>query len=118
MPGACARMSLIEEGSPKQVRMANLAIVGSHSVNGVAAVHSELVKTELVPDFYALWPEKIQQQDQRRDAAALAAGGQPRPGRPDHRRPSATAGRPTWTGCAAWSACAGRRGVPGAISAR
>jgi starch phosphorylase len=53
------RMSLIEEGSNKQVRMANLAIVGSHSVNGVAAVHSQLVKTELVPDFFALWPEKF-----------------------------------------------------------
>jgi glycogen phosphorylase len=54
-----ARMSLIEEGDPKQVRMAHLAIAGSHSVNGVAAMHSELVKHELVPDFYALWPERF-----------------------------------------------------------
>ncbi len=54
-----ARMSLIEEGGQKQVRMAHLSIVGSHSVNGVAAVHSELVKTRLVPDFYELWPEKF-----------------------------------------------------------
>src|SRR5262245_16254485 len=53
-----ARMSMIEEGSEKQVRMAHLAIAGSHSVNGVAAVHSELVKTELVPDFQTLWPQK------------------------------------------------------------
>jgi starch phosphorylase len=53
------RMSLIDEGETKQVRMANLAITGSHSINGVAAVHSELVKTELVPDFYALWPERF-----------------------------------------------------------
>src|SRR5262249_1274980 len=52
-------MSLIEESEPRQVRMAHLAIVGSHSVNGVAAVHSELVKTRLVPDFYALTPEKF-----------------------------------------------------------
>jgi glycogen phosphorylase len=61
-PGDTARlrrMSIIEEGEPKQVRMAHLAIVGSHSVNGVAALHSELVKTDLVPDFYALWPEKL-----------------------------------------------------------
>ncbi len=53
------RMSLIEEGDSKQVRMANLAIVGSHSVNGVSAVHSRLVETELVPDFQALWPERF-----------------------------------------------------------
>jgi glycogen phosphorylase len=53
------RMSLIEEGEQKQVRMAHLAIVGSHSVNGVAALHTELVKTSLVPDFYQLWPERF-----------------------------------------------------------
>jgi starch phosphorylase len=53
------RMSIIEEGDPKQIRMAYLSIVGSHSVNGVAALHSELVKTSLVPDFYELWPEKF-----------------------------------------------------------
>ena len=53
------RMSIIEECEPKQARMAHLAIVGSHAVNGVAAMHSELVKTALVPDFYALWPEKF-----------------------------------------------------------
>jgi starch phosphorylase len=53
------RTSLIEEGDGKQVRMAHLAIVGGHSVNGVAAVHSELVKSELVPDFYALFPERF-----------------------------------------------------------
>ena len=39
--------------------MANLAIVGSHSINGVAALHSQLIKTRLVPDFYALWPERF-----------------------------------------------------------
>src|SRR5690606_20338816 len=50
------RMSLIEESAPKQVRMAHLAIVGSHSINGVSAVHTHLVKTSLVPDFYQLWP--------------------------------------------------------------
>jgi starch phosphorylase len=53
------RMSIIEEANPKQVRMAHLAMVGSHSINGVAALHSELVKTQLVPDFYALWPKKF-----------------------------------------------------------
>jgi starch phosphorylase len=54
------RLSIIEEGGVKHARMANLAIVGSHAVNGVAAVHSELVRTELVPDFAELWPEKFQ----------------------------------------------------------
>ncbi len=54
-----ARMSIVEEGDVKQVRMANLAIIGSHSVNGVAQIHSELVKTKLVPDFYGLWPDKF-----------------------------------------------------------
>jgi starch phosphorylase len=61
-PGDLARlqrMSLIEEGDQKQVRMAHLAIVGSHSVNGVAALHTKLVETELVPDFYQLWPERF-----------------------------------------------------------
>lgn len=53
------RMSIIEDGERKQVRMGHLAIVGSHSVNGVAALHSELVKTTLVPDFYQLWPERF-----------------------------------------------------------
>ena len=53
------RMSLISETGGREVRMAHLAIVGSHSVNGVAALHSELVKTHLVPDFYDLWPERF-----------------------------------------------------------
>ena len=53
------RMSLVSEAGDREVRMANLAIVGSHSVNGVAALHSDLVKTQLVPDFYELWPERF-----------------------------------------------------------
>jgi glycogen phosphorylase len=57
--GAIARMSLIEEGPVRQVRMANLAVVGSHSVNGVAALHTELLKSDLFKDFDALWPERF-----------------------------------------------------------
>jgi glycogen phosphorylase len=54
-----SRMSLFEEGAEKQVRMAHLAIIGSHSVNGVSALHTDLIKTSLVPDFYARWPERF-----------------------------------------------------------
>jgi starch phosphorylase len=53
------KMSIIEEGYEKQVRMAHLAIVGSHSVNGVSALHSELLRSTLVPEFAQLWPEKF-----------------------------------------------------------
>ncbi len=54
-----ARMSLIDEHDQKYVRMAYLACVGSHTVNGVAELHSELLKKELFHDFYELWPDKF-----------------------------------------------------------
>ena len=54
-----ARMSIIEEGPVRAVRMAHLAIVGSHSTNGVSEMHSELVRTRLVPDFAALFPDRF-----------------------------------------------------------
>jgi len=54
------RVAIIEEGHEGgQVRMAHLAIVGSHSINGVSKLHSELIKTRLVPDFYQLWPRRF-----------------------------------------------------------
>jgi starch phosphorylase len=53
------RMSIIEEGNPKIVRMAYLAVVGSHSVNGVSELHSNLLKTELFRDFYEIFPQKF-----------------------------------------------------------
>jgi len=54
-----ARMSLIGEAGEKQVRMAHLATVGSHAVNGVAALHTDLLKASVLQDFYALWPERF-----------------------------------------------------------
>jgi starch phosphorylase len=52
-------MSLIDEGPVRRVRMANLAIVGSHSVNGVAALHSELLKNNLFRNFHEMYPNRI-----------------------------------------------------------
>jgi starch phosphorylase len=53
------RMSLIDEHGEKYVRMANLACVGSSAINGVAALHTELLKKTVLRDFYELWPEKF-----------------------------------------------------------
>ncbi len=57
--GKLSRLSVIDESGEKYVRMANLACVGSHAINGVAALHSELVKETILCDFYQLWPEKF-----------------------------------------------------------
>jgi starch phosphorylase len=57
--GRVARVSLVEEGAAKHIRMANLAIVGSHSTNGVAAIHSELLRTTTVKDLAELFPERF-----------------------------------------------------------
>ena len=55
--GRVQRVSLIGESAPKHVRMANLAIVGSHSTNGVAAIHTELLRTTMVKDLAEMFPE-------------------------------------------------------------
>jgi starch phosphorylase len=57
--GVASRLSLIDEGGEKYVRMANLACVGSHAINGVAALHTELLKQDVLRDFHQLWPEKF-----------------------------------------------------------
>jgi glycogen phosphorylase len=54
-----ARLSLIEENGERYVRMAHLACVGSHTINGVAALHSELLKQTILQDFYAFSPQKF-----------------------------------------------------------
>ena len=53
------RMSIIEEGQGQRVRMAYLAIVGGHAVNGVAALHTDILKADVFQDFYEMWPEKF-----------------------------------------------------------
>jgi starch phosphorylase len=54
-----ARVSLVEETPNRKVRMANLAIVGTHSTNGVAAIHSDLLRKKTVPDFAELFPDRF-----------------------------------------------------------
>ncbi len=57
--GFLARLSLIEENGERRVRMAHLSIVGSHKVNGVSALHSDLLVKTIFADFAALWPERF-----------------------------------------------------------
>ncbi len=57
--GLIERVSIITEGSVKRIRMANLSIVGSHSVNGVAALHSKIIQEQLFHDFHRLYPKRI-----------------------------------------------------------
>ena len=57
------KLSIVEgdySDGEKSINMASLAIIGSHAVNGVARMHSELIKQTLFKDFYELWPEKFQ----------------------------------------------------------
>ncbi|MGV0023624.1 glycogen/starch/alpha-glucan phosphorylase [Phormidesmis priestleyi] len=54
------RMSLVQEGPEKHIRMAHLAFVGSHTTNGVAALHTELLKRDVMRDFFEMYPEKFQ----------------------------------------------------------
>jgi glycogen phosphorylase len=54
-----ARLSLIDESGGRYVRMAHLACVGSHAINGVADLHTQLLKQDVLKDFYELWPEKF-----------------------------------------------------------
>ncbi len=53
------KLSIIDETGERKIRMANLACIGSHAINGVSQLHSELIKHQLLPEFYQLWPEKF-----------------------------------------------------------
>ena len=57
--GRVSRLSLIDESGERYVRMANLASVGSHAINGVAALHTELLKKDVLRDFYEMYPERF-----------------------------------------------------------
>ena len=111
------RMSIIEEGEgfDKSVRMAHLALVASHTVNGVAAIHSELIKTTIFKEFYDVMPEKFQNKTngvtQRRWLAFCnprAVVAHHRDAR--HRRVGEGAGSP-----AGFAPARGRPGVPEAL---
>ncbi len=67
------RLSLIDENGEKYVRMAHLASLGSHAINGVAELHTELLKTHVLRDFYELHAGKIFQQNQWRHSPPLDA---------------------------------------------
>ena len=71
-------VSLIEEGPQRNVRMANLAMVGSHSTNGVAAIHSELLRTMTVKDLAEMYPDRFNNKTNGVTPTALAAACQSR----------------------------------------
>ena len=58
-PVRLSEASIVEEGKPKQIRMANLAVIGSHSVNGVSQLHSQLIQERLMPQFAEVFPERF-----------------------------------------------------------
>ena len=71
--GRIQRVSLVEEGTDKKVRMANLAVVGSHSTNGVAAIHSDLLRKTTLKDLAEIYPERFNNKTNGSHAPALAA---------------------------------------------
>ena len=94
-----ARMSIIDESGERYVRMAHLASVGSHAINGVAALHSELLKQDVLTDFHALWPDKFRNITNGVTPRRWIALANPRLTRFLCVR-SVTAGSGTWSSCA------------------
>ena len=90
-----ARLSLIDERGERYVRMAHLACVGSHAINGVAALHSELLKTDVLRDFHELWPEKFQNKTNGVTPRRWMVLANPRLATTDQLGASARAGSPT-----------------------
>ena len=84
--GRVRRISLIEEGAQRKIRMANLAIVGSHSTNGVAAIHSELLRTMTVKDLAEMFPERFNNKTNGVTPRRWLLAGESRAVRRHHRR--------------------------------
>ena len=98
-----ARMSLIDESGERYVRMAHLATVGSHHVNGVARLHSDLLKQDRHARLRRAVAGEVLQRHQRRHAAPVRGRQQSAAGPAHHRAASATAGCATSTSSASWS---------------
>ena len=86
MKDVVQRVSLVEEGAERKIRMANLAIVGSHSTNGVAAIHSQLLRTMTVKDLAEMFPERFSNKTNGVTPAPLAVDVEPGAFADDHRR--------------------------------
>ena len=87
-----ARLSLIDERGERYVRMAHLACVGSHAINGVAELHSELLKRDVLADFHELWPEKFSNKTNGVTPRRWIALANPAARAPDQRRHRRRAG--------------------------
>ena len=97
------RVSLIVEGGQQRVRMAHLAIVGSHTVNGVAELHSKNHQRRTVQGLRHGISRSPDQCHQRHHPPPLAGPGQPAAGAIDRRHHRPHVGSPTWTGCGTWN---------------
>ena len=84
--GRVQRVSLVEEGAERKIRMANLAIVGSHSTNGVAAIHSQLLRTITVKDLAEMFPERFNNKTNGVTPRRWLLLSNPALSRDDHRR--------------------------------
>ena len=96
------KLSIIDEEGSKAVRMAHLATIGAHHVNGVAALHSDLVKTDLLPEFAALWPEKFTNVTNGVTPRRWVALWPTPRCRPCWMSTWGPTGSPTWRACASW----------------
>jgi glucan phosphorylase len=90
------RMSIIDESGERYVRMAHLACIGSHAINGVAALHTELLKSDVLQGLLRALAAEVQQQDQRRHPAPLDGAVQSAALRAHHRAHRRPAGSRTW----------------------